>query len=267
MAIAFSRIYLAAPWPSDVAAGLLFGTGATAAFALVFRGYEVPRRAAIALIAACAATLVIVGSWHIERGFGQTLSHYAPQSRPAVALSKPWRDGGWNELPAYRTDLAGETEEPLLLQWRGSATALQDELIKQGWLVGPAWSLAALNAFARPDTGPANMPVLPKFDDGRVQTLAMIRMGELDGEPGRFVLRTWSQDVSEPNGSTAEILLGSILFERVDHPLSQLSIPSRPDHQTCNADQLLSSLANTLRVGEKLAGPDGSCGGQVVLAW
>jgi LssY C-terminus len=219
------------------------------------------------LIVAGAATLVIVGTWHIERDFGQTLSRYAPQSRPAAALSKPWRDGGWNELPAYRIDLAGETEEPLLLQWRGSATALQDELMKQGWLVGPAWSLGALNAFARPDTGPANLPVLPSFDDGRVQTLAMIRMGELAGEQGRFVLRTWSQHASEPNGSTAEILLGSILFERVDHPLSQLSIPSRTDHQTCNGDQLLSSLANTLRVGERLAGPEGSCGGQIVLAW
>jgi membrane-associated phospholipid phosphatase len=42
IAVAFSRIYLAALRPSDVAAGLLFGTGATAALALVFRGYEVP---------------------------------------------------------------------------------------------------------------------------------------------------------------------------------------------------------------------------------
>jgi len=37
----------------------------------VFRAYEVPRRAAVALIVACTSTLVIVGSWHIERGFYQ----------------------------------------------------------------------------------------------------------------------------------------------------------------------------------------------------
>jgi membrane protein DedA with SNARE-associated domain/membrane-associated phospholipid phosphatase len=267
IAVAFSRLYLAAPWPADVAAGLLFGTGATAALALVFRGYEAPRRATIAVIAACATTLALVGSLHIERDFYQTLSLYAPQAPPAVALSKPWRDGGWKELPAYRIDLAGETEEPLLLQWRGSATALRDELMKQGWLVGPAWSLGALNAFVRPDTGPTSMPVIPKFDDGRFQTLAMIRVGELAGEQGRFVLRAWSQDAGEPNGSNAEILLGSIFFERVDHPLRQLSIPIGAEHRTCNGDQLLSSLANALRVGERLAGPEGSCGGQIVLAW
>jgi hypothetical protein len=219
------------------------------------------------MIAACATTLALVGSWHIERGLGQALSFYAPQAAPAVALSKPWRDGGWKELPAYRIDLAGEIEEPLLLQWRGSAAALQNELMKQGWLLEPAWSLAALNALARPDTGLANMPVIPKFDDGRLQTLAMIRTGELAGEQGRFVLRAWSQDASEPNGSDTEMLLGSIFFEQVHHPLSQLSIPIGADHRTCNGDQLLSGLTNALRVGEQLAGPEGSCGGQIVLAW
>jgi membrane protein DedA with SNARE-associated domain/membrane-associated phospholipid phosphatase len=267
IAVAFSRIYLAALRPSDVAAGLLFGIGTTAAFALVFRGYEVPRRATVALISACATALVIVGSWHIERGFHQALSLYAPQAAPAVALSRPWRDGGWKDLPAYRIDLAGETEEPLLLQWRGVATGLQDELMKQGWSIGPAWSLAALNAFARPGTGPANMPVVPKFDDGRLQTLAMIRLGEVAGEQGRFVLRAWSRDAREPDGSSLEILLGSIFFERVDHPLGQLSIPVGTDHRTCRGDQLLVGLSNTLPVGEKLAGPEGTCGGQIVLAW
>jgi membrane protein DedA with SNARE-associated domain/membrane-associated phospholipid phosphatase len=265
--VAFSRLYLADPWPADVAAGLLFGAGATAALALVFRGYEVPRRATIALIAACTSALAIVGSWHIEQDLSRALSFYAPQPAAAVALSKPWRDGGWKELPAYRIDIAGEAEEPLLLQWRGTATALQDELKKQGWVVGPAWSLSALNAFTRPDTGPPSMPVIPKLDDGRMPTLAMIQAGELTGEPGRFVLRAWSQDVSEPDGSNAEILVGSIYFERIYHPLSQLSVPIGTEHRTCNGDQLLSGLTNASRVGERLAGPQGSCGGQVVLAW
>jgi hypothetical protein len=49
--------------------------------------------------------------------------------------------------------------------------------------------------------------------------------------------------------------------------LGQLSIPIRTDRRTCNDDQLLSSLANTLRVGKTLVAPEGTCGGQIVLAW
>jgi len=87
------------------------------------------------------------------------------------------------------------------------------------------------------------------------------------GEQGRFVLRAWSQKGSEPGGSAVEILVGSILFERIEHPLNQLSIPTRTHDRACNGDELLSSLANSLRVGENLLGPKWACDGQVVLAW
>src|SRR5258708_35518736 len=87
------------------------------------------------------------------------------------------------------------------------------------------------------------------------------------GEQGRFVLRAWPQDAGELGKLAVEILLGSILFERVEHPLNQLSLPTRTHDRTCNGDALLSSLTNSLKVAENLLGPERPCTVHVVLAW
>jgi hypothetical protein len=83
--------------------------------------------------------------------------------------------------------------------------------------------------------------MIPKFDDGRLQTLAMFRNAELAGEQGSLL--------------------------RVDHPLSRLSIPTGMDDQTCDADGLRSCAADALRVGQSPADREEGCGGLIVLAW
>src|SRR5260370_16883858 len=96
--------------------------------------------------------------------------------------------------------------------------------------------------FVRPDTGPASLPVIPMFNAGRPQAIAMIR----PGEQGRFVLRAWPQDASEPGKPAVEILLGSILFDRFKHPLNHLSIPTPTHHHTTTLPPLLSRLTTSL---------------------
>ena len=51
------------------------------------------------------ATVLIVGAWHIRTGYASALAFYAPHPQPALALTGPWREGGWKELPPRRIDL------------------------------------------------------------------------------------------------------------------------------------------------------------------
>jgi undecaprenyl-diphosphatase len=262
--VALSRMYLAAEWPSDVGAGLLFGAALTAIFALAFHDEDVSFSTAMALAAAATVSGLLVGSWQLSRSFADDPFFANQYVSRTIVMSTSWRDGGWSALSRRRVDLAGAAEEPMLLQWRGGLQSLQQALEARGWKAAPAWSVDALNGFAFPDTPAADLPAAPKFHDGRREVLTALY--PLNDGQSRLVLQVWPENVRDPNGRSESFYVGAVVRERVEHPFDQLSIPLRAGSRHCDAVPLLANLPQASVVGDVQQGSAGACGGQTVLA-
>lgn len=215
--IAFARVYLGAHALSDVLGGLTF---ALAWISIVGASYYSGRRLrplrAPWLASAVALTLVVVGSAHIGRGHADDLARYAVLPEPATLPVSTWQAEGWRDLPAGRIDLAGEVEEPLLLQWAGDPAALAAGLSPHGWHQPPEWTVAGALTYLLPDAGIVDLPVLPRLHDGRVAELTLIRP-VADDPYLRHVLRLWPADVElgDEDGTPMALWLGGLAQERL----------------------------------------------------
>ncbi|HEB94497.1 MAG TPA: phosphatase PAP2 family protein [Gammaproteobacteria bacterium] len=188
--IAFSRLYLGAHWVSDVLAGLAMGLAWVALSRIALRRHRREPGATSGLTAVCLAVLAASGLWHVSSNLEADLQRYAIQQGIHRLPAKTWWREDWQRIPAYRLDLGGEREQPFTLQWAGNLRDVKVELQARGWRIPTALNWRTALHWLQPAAELSALPLLPRLQQGRFESLQMV----YDGEDGRLplVIRLWA---------------------------------------------------------------------------
>ena len=174
--ITFSRMYLGASWLSDALAGVSLGTAWVALLSIAYtqhvRGERLPARAAS--LTALGA-LVLAGGAVVATQHAADVARYAPSEAAVPVLLAEWKSGGWQRLPARRTDVAGDFEEPLSVQWVGTVDRIERALQADGWRRPPVWWSRSTLLWLMPSTPIGELPVLAKLHQGDPPMLSLER--------------------------------------------------------------------------------------------
>ncbi|ANP88752.1 PA-phosphatase [Rhizobium leguminosarum] len=263
--IAFSRVYLGAHWFSDAAGGLAFAVTWLAVLSIAYEYHRSSEDKTSGILVVTIIALVTAGGFNIARHYQRDVQRYAVKDVAPRAEVADWWNTGWQELPARRVDITGESEEPFTLQWAGTLDELRNTLEGAEWRMPPNWTVTNSLQWLTSSPKLMSLPVVTHPERGRLPSMTLIRASGTDPGGNRYVLRVWRAD-KQLNDTQAELWLGSVVEET---PTSFLWVAAYP---TAKSDvngprNALSQALPELRVARRDANTeDDNWDGRTLLA-
>ena len=222
LVVAFSRIYLGAHWLSDILGGMALGWAWVTLLGAVYFNHtadDSSTRRLLPVSAFVLLALVIAGSWHISTHHSADMEKYRVQVPQHVLSEEDWLNQEFQQLPAWRSTLFGDKEQPLTLQLAGDLQKLAKILKSKGWQDGAELSAKQLlNPFVS-NISIADLPLLPHLSGGRQekQLLVKSKAGK------RLVLRIWPTSYRLKN--SAPLWVGTVESEKARPMANLLTLP------------------------------------------
>ena len=239
--VSFSRLYLGASWLSDTLASLGLGSAWVALLGITYVQHahdeHVPARAAS--LVALAALLLATAAVFATRD--STDARYAQAASAEPALLAEWKSDGWQQLPGRRTEVGGDVDEPLSLQWAATPDAIEQMLLSDGWHRPPAWWSKSVLLWLLPTTPIAQLALLPKLHHGEPQVLSFVK--ELDAST-RLVVRLWATGyrVAESGDAAVPLWIGAVTTERLRRPAGLFTVALTDAEAKAPIDRLKQGL-------------------------
>ena len=221
----FARLYVGDTWLSGLLGGWSLGLAWFAMLAGAYSYWRVrehvqPRGALVAVLVVLATTGVwtVPAQWQLDRAA-------RPHVGDVVAMTvDQWLRGGWQRVPTRRSEIGGDREEYLPLQWCATSDTLDRHLSLAGWQRATPWSPATTLRWLLPQAPADALPVLPRYTHGQSTRRVFVRVDPAHPD-SRLVLRLWRYPyVLQDALGTRPLWYGALYRETLHRPARLMTI-------------------------------------------